>query len=225
MCEQKSAQYFVPLKVIFFLRIYKMVNITKETYENNDIEVIIDRFGKLWLNQKHVEQQLGHKNLPAVTNKYNKKYKKCRYELIDETLKQSYRKFICNDLALKIMMDCRTDESYNLKRNLGFTIHNVINSKEQTVINSVKDAFEGEDMQTQYTVLGYRIDLCFHKYNLAIEVDELGHNDRNIDYEIQRQQALERELNCVFIRINPDAIDFNIFREINKIHRHIKKII
>ena len=78
-------------------------------------------------------------------------------------------------------------------------------------------------MQTQYTVLGYRIDLYFHKYKLAIEVDELGHNDRNIDYEIQRQQALERELNCVFIRINPDAIDFNIFREINKIHRHIKK--
>ena len=44
-----------------------------------------------------------------------------------------------------------------------------------------------------------QIDLYFHKYKLAIEVDELGHNDRNIDYEIQRQQALERELNCVFI--------------------------
>ena len=27
----------------------------------------------------------------------------------------------------------------------------------------------------------------------------------------------------MFIRINPDAIDFNIFKEINKIHRHIKK--
>ena len=79
-------------------------------------------------------------------------------------------------------------------------------------------------MQTQYTVLNYRIDLYFHKYKLAIEVDELGHNDRNIDYEIQRQQALERELNCVFIRINPDAIDFNIFKEINKIHRHINRL-
>ena len=45
----------------------------------------------------------------------------------------------------------------------------------------------------------------------------------NIDYEIPRQKALERELNCVFIRINPDAKDFNIFKEINKIHRHIKK--
>ena len=79
-------------------------------------------------------------------------------------------------------------------------------------------------MQTQYTVLGYKIDLYFHKYNLEIEVDELGHNGRNIDYEIQRQRALERELNCVFIRINPDAVDFNIFKEINKIHRHINQL-
>ena len=110
------------------------------------------------------------------------------------------------------------------QKNLGFTLYNVINTKEQTIINSIKDAFEAEDMQTQYTVIGYRIDLYFHKYNLAIEVDELGHNDRNITYEIQRQQALERELNCVFIRINPDAVDFNIFKEINKIHRHINKL-
>ena len=30
--------------------------------------------------------------------------------------------------------------------------------------------------------------------------------------------------NCVFIRINPVAIDFNTFKEINKIYRHIKKL-
>ena len=120
-------------------------------------------------------------------------------------------------------MDCRTDESCSLKRNLGFNLHDVINTKEQTVLRSIKDAFEGEDMQTQYTVIGYRIDLYFHKHKLAIEVDELGHSDRNINDEIERQRALERELNCVFIRINPDEKDFNIFKEINKIHRHIKK--
>ena len=121
-------------------------------------------------------------------------------------------------------MDCGTDESCNLKRNLGFALHDVINTAEQTVINSIKDTFEGENIQTQYTVLNYRIDLYFHKYKLAIEVDELGHNNRNIDYEIQRQQALERDLSCVFIRINPDAIDFNIFKKINKIHRHINRL-
>ena len=200
-----------------------MVNITKETLETNDIEVIVDSVNALWLNERHIEEQLGHKNLPAVTNKYDKIYKKHRYELVDEPIKQPYRRFLRIDLASKIIMDCRTDESCNLKRNLGFTLHDVIKTKKQTIINSIKGAFEVEDMQTQYTVIGYRIDLYFHEYKLAIEVDELGHNDRNIDYEIQRQKALERELTCVFIRINPDEKDFNIFKEINKIHRHIKK--
>ena len=50
-------------------------------------------------------------------------------------------------------MNSRTDESYKFKRNLGITLHDVINTKEQTVINSRKDAFEGQNMQTQYTVL------------------------------------------------------------------------
>ena len=121
-------------------------------------------------------------------------------------------------------MDCRIDESCNFLKKLGVRIHDVINTKEQTIISAIKDAFEGESMQTQYSVLDYRIDLYFHEYELAIEIDELGHNDRNINDEIQRQQALEGELNCVFIRINPDAIDLNIFKEITKIHRHINQL-
>ena len=67
------------------------------------------------------------------------------------------------------------------------------------------------------------IHLYFHKYRLTIEIDELGHNDRNIDSEIQRQKALERKLDCVFIRINPDAIDFNIFKEINRLTKQQTK--
>ena len=57
--------------------------------------------------------------------------------------------------------------------------------------------------------------------SFAIEVDELGHTNRNINYEVERQNALQKELNCVFIRINPDEKVFNIFKEIKKIHRHI----
>ena len=64
-------------------------------------------------------------------------------------------------------MDCRTDESCNLKRNRGFRLHDVINTKGQTVINLIKDAFEGGKLKTQCSVLGYRIDLYFHKDNLA----------------------------------------------------------
>ena len=78
-------------------------------------------------------------------------------------------------------------------------------------------------MQTQYRVLGYRIDLYFHEYKLAIEVDEKGHKDRSIDHEIKTQKAIEKELGCELIRIDPDEKDFNIFKDINGIHRHIKK--
>ena len=66
-------------------------------------------------------------------------------------------------------MDCRTDESCNLKRNLGFRLHDVINTEKQTVLKSIKDAFEGEDVQTQYSVLGCRIDLYFHT-NLQLKL-------------------------------------------------------
>ena len=66
---------------------YKMVNVTKETLKNNGIEVIIDSVNALQLNERHIEKQLGHKNVPAVTNKYNKIYKKHRYELVDEPIK------------------------------------------------------------------------------------------------------------------------------------------
>ena len=96
-------------------------------------------------------------------------------------------------------MDCRIDESCNLKRNLWFRLHDVIDTKEQEVLKLVKDAFEREDMQTQYSALGYRIDLYFHKHKLVIEVDELGHANRNLGNEIEGQKVLGKELDCVLI--------------------------
>ena len=63
---------------------YKMVNINKDTSKTNDIETIVDSIGKLWVNEKNIEEKLGHKNLPAITNKYDQEYKKCRYELANE---------------------------------------------------------------------------------------------------------------------------------------------
>ena len=44
-----------------------MIDITKETLENNDREVIVDVVNSLWLNEIHIEEQLGYKNLPAIT--------------------------------------------------------------------------------------------------------------------------------------------------------------
>ena len=43
-----------------------------------------------------------------------------------------------------------------------------------------------EKVILQQNVLGHRIDAYFSNYKLAIEVDEKGHNDKDIDYEIER---------------------------------------
>ena len=62
-------------------------------------------------------------------------------------------------------------------------------------------------METQYNALSYRTDLYFHDYEFAIEIDENGHSDRNIDKEIKRQKTLEQDLGCNFIRIDPGKED------------------
>ena len=80
------------------------------------IEVIADSVTTLWLNERNIEKKLGYKDLPSVTNKYDQIYKKCRYELVDKPIKQSNRRFLHNDLALKLIMHCRTDKSCSLKK-------------------------------------------------------------------------------------------------------------
>ena len=65
----KIIEYFMSSKKDF-LCIYKMVNIIKETFENNDIKVIVDSVDTLWINEKNIEEKLGHKKLPVITNKY-----------------------------------------------------------------------------------------------------------------------------------------------------------
>ena len=67
-------------------------------------------------------------------------------------------------------MDCKIDKSCNLKKKIGFKLYDVINTKEQTIINSIKDKFEGGNIQTQYSVLGYRIDLYFHEISLQLKL-------------------------------------------------------
>ena len=48
----------------------------------------------------------------------------------------------------------------------------------------------------------FRIDIYFTKYCLVVEIDEKGHTDRHLTFEQKRQEALEKKLNCTFIRIN-----------------------
>ena len=157
-----------------------------------------------------------------LTKQQIRKYKIDRVRLIKGSKHSMY---VHEDILIPIIMQSRLSDSKTIKfrTDLGFNQINLILKKEQSVIESIKDTFKGEDIRIQYTVLGYRIDLYFYKYKLAIEIDELGHNDRNTDYEIKRQREIEKELDFVFIRTNPDAADFKMNRLKNQKYKHIIK--
>ena len=139
-----------------------------------------------------------------------------------------------NDYSNKVLISKRGVQSLlsssnmpsaiELCRYLGIEIGGYNNvRKEQCTLLQIMQAFNGEDMQRQYPVSRgkYRIDLYFPEYRLAIECDEYGHIDRPIGYDEDRQQYIENELGCHFIRYNPDSEDFSIFKVINKIIKYI----
>ena len=134
--------------------------------------------------------------------------------------------YVHEDILIPILMQSRLSGSktINCRSDAGFSQINLILKKERSVIESIRDTFKWEDIQIQYTVLSYKIDLYFYEHKLEIQVDELGHNDRNTDYESKRQREIENELNYVFIRTNPDAIDFNINELNNQIFNQNKKM-
>ena len=112
------------------------------------------------------------------------------------------------------MMQCRlpSEETEKFRSELGFKRHDIIMTKEQLVLKLIKDAFERENMQNEYSVLGYKIDLYFYDYKHAIEVDQKGHKNRDINHEIERQKTIEKKLDCKLIRNNPDKENVNILR-------------
>ena len=86
----------------------------------------------------------------------------------------------------------------------------IFDSKESNYLKIICATYKFAKYITQYKINKYRIDLYFTEYNLAIEVDEFNHKDRDINYEIERQEYLINELKCKFIRFNPDEKNFNI---------------
>ena len=176
--------------------------------------------GKKWLNE---ETQLGHANLSAITLQYSSELRKQRQELQNCDKNQPRRRCLNENFAKQIIMGCRTTSAINFKTRLGFNQHDPMMTQEQSILSKIVTVFGVEEVILQHNVLGYIIDTYLFKHKLAIEVDEQGHNDKDIDYEIERQKAIENELGCEFIRINPAKENFNIFVEIGKIQNCITK--
>ena len=62
----------------------------------------------------YIETGMGQSHLPVITNKYDLKYKKYRFDLVDEPKHQPFTRFIRNDLAVKLAKALRTNKILNM---------------------------------------------------------------------------------------------------------------
>ena len=195
---------------------------------------------------KDVGDGLGLKNMSDMVikeingkNCSNCKKYKCSLQEITGNMSDSMKiKYIRNDIAEKIIKNCRgvkkardgTNKSnterqrQNFRLVLGFADHDLCLTKEQSVFNKLLETFSREEISLQYFVLGYKIDAYFVKYKLAVEIGEHNHEERDNEKELMRENTIKQKLSCKFIRINPDDEKFNINIEIGCIFEHIKEI-
>ena len=67
------------------------------------------------------------------------------------------------------------------------------------------------------------IDFYFPKHKLAVEIDELGHADKDSVKENKRQIEIAKYLDCKFIRINPDKKDFSAYDGLGEIFKFVNE--
>ena len=70
-------------------------------------------------------------------------------------------------------------------------------------LNEIEDFLDimNIDYLEQYQVDNYRVDLYIPEFNLAIEIDEKEHKYKK-EYDKIRQNYIEKQIYCKFIRIN-----------------------
>ena len=111
-----------------------------KTQSKIGVEVI--KYGKKWINEKHLETALSYKNLVGnKTQYYSHKFKKRRYEIQDWEDFQPCRKFIAEELAIHLIIDIKTVKAAELKIKLGFNQIEPIMTKQQSIGLRIKKHF------------------------------------------------------------------------------------
>ena len=127
----------------------------------------------------------------------------------------------------KIINNRRQSEAIDIGRKFSIPLKFI---KEREYAAIISKSFAEYECTQQFFVPredknGYFIDLYIRgkDKNIAIEIDENGHNSYDEEFEIVREQYIKEKLGCDFIRFNPDCKNFNIGTVINKIRSTTSK--
>lgn len=202
-----------------------VVNVCNKMKESGYENMFIERDNEILFRAIDICSLLLIKNISMATKRFNsdeKKIFKCQTKGgLQNVLYLTFN-------GLKRLLSCtRSVKVREVANQLGLDIKACIfPCIESQTINCIITAFKNEKMCLQFSVDVYRIDLYFPYYKLAIECDEMNHNESSYrENDISRELNIKNKLQCTFIRFKPYCKDFNIFEVINKIHQHIRNTI
>ena len=148
-----------------------------------------------------IQEKLSVKNMSDLTIKAIK----CFYNtknLKKEQIKKIWKRnlagltwiYFREDLALSIILDCRIPTAIEFRSKLGFKQHDIIRTKEQSVLKKNNESICKWKNITATLSFRLWIDLYFPKHRLALESDEKGHKDRNENDEVKNENNMNNIL-------------------------------
>jgi hypothetical protein len=103
-------------------------------------------------------------------------------------------------------------EKIRISRRLGLPTHHMRAYIEEETLAPLMTVFASSCPVRQFSCGLYRIDLYFPAQKVAVECDEGGHAHYSFEVEYERQRFLEQQLCCHFVRYNPHAAEFSIYK-------------
>jgi len=177
-----------------------------------------------WFVGTDVAKAIGYKKpRGAVSRHINNEDKRTKVNFVELSSLQRNTFLINNHGVRALIVNSRLPGATSIAQYFDINVHrHKYECKESETIGAIMKAFKSEKMRTQYPVYTYKVDLYFPDYDLCIECDENGHDDRSEKEERRRQRRITKKLKCKWIRFNPDADDFNIYDVIHQIFLVIK---
>lgn len=188
---------------------FNMNAIKEFMYDESAVRTMVDNNNVVWFVGRDVATLLGYKNTKDVLGRFVEEGdKNTSLPLTDILGRVQYPTCINKNGVLSLILKSKLPRAMDYAKSLDIPI--LRSTKEQETMHTLVASFKNYDPKTQYKVGRYRVDLYLPSSRIAVECDEFGHKGYCDVEEGIRQDYIEKELGCTFVRFNPDTKDFNI---------------